>query len=139
MSVSFNPVARPNPKDPQAPKKYYASVVATGRCTVQDLSKTISKRCTVTGADIMAVLHALLDIIPEELAHGHIVDLGAFGSFWLRNTSLGVDEEEQVTAEQVTNLLVRFLPGQELKGALKDVQLVKARQRPVRSRAKGKR
>lgn len=111
MPVSYNIVARPNPKNPGAPKKYYPSVKATGRT----------------------------DLI--RLAQGHIVDLGAFGSFsrkdtgtvWLRNTAAGMDEEEQVTAEQVTNLLVRFLPGQELKRALKDTHLVKACRRTVRS------
>ncbi len=129
MSVEFNSVGRPNPKNPAAPKKYYPSVKATGHRSLRELSKRISKMSTVSSTDTLAVLEALLQVIPEELKAGNVVDLGEFGSFWLRNTSTGVDAEEQVSARQVTNLLVRFIPSKEFKQAIASVRLVKARKR----------
>jgi len=45
------------------------------------LSKRITQMCTVTGPDTMAVLESMLEIIPEELAEGNIVEPGDFGSF----------------------------------------------------------
>jgi len=81
MSVKYNIVERPNPRDPEAPKKFYPSVQASGRKTLRQLSKRITQMCTVTGPDTLAVLESLLTIIPEELAEGRIVELGDFGSF----------------------------------------------------------
>ncbi len=125
MPVKFNIVERPNPQNLDAPRKYYPSVRASGRRTLRDLSKHISKICTVSSPDTLAVIEALLMVIPEELADGNIVELGEFGSFWLRNSAEGEAKPDNVSANQVTNLLPRFLPGKEFKKALKTVKLVK--------------
>ena len=77
---------------------------------------------------MVAVIESFLEVIPEELAEGNVVELGEFGSFWLRNTSEGVDAPEKVSSKQVTNLLPRFMPGKEFKEALKAVKLVKRSQ-----------
>ena len=125
MPVKFNIVERPNPQNLDAPRKYYPSVRASGRRTLRDLSKHISKICTIRSPDTLAVIEALLMVIPEELADGNIVELGEFGSFWLRNSAEGEAKPDNVSANQVTNLLPRFLPGKEFKKALKTVKLVK--------------
>jgi len=118
MSVKFNVIERPNPQDREAPKKYYPSIQASGRMSLRQLSKRISQMCTVSSPDTLAVLESMLTIIPEELANGNIVELGDFGSFWLRNTAEGAEEMDKVSANQVTNLLPRFKPGKEFKKAL---------------------
>jgi predicted histone-like DNA-binding protein len=125
MSVKFNIVERPNPQDREAPKKFYPSIQASGRMNLRSLSKRITQMCTVTGPDTMAVLESFLEIIPEELAEGNIVELGDFGSFWLRNSADGAEQADEVSASQVTGLLPRFIPGKEFKKALKGVDFEK--------------
>jgi len=125
MSIKFNVIERPNPQDREAPRKFYPSIQASGRKSLRQLSKRITQMCTVTGPDTMAVLESMLEIIPEELADGNIVELGDFGSFWLRNSADGVDQEEEASASQVTNILPRFIPGKEFKKALKGVDFEK--------------
>ena len=125
MSIKFNIVERPNPQDREAPRKFYPSIQASGRKSLRQLSKRITQMCTVTGPDTLAVLESMLEIIPEELAEGNIVELGDFGSFWLRNSADGVDQEEEASASQVTNILPRFIPGKEFKKALKGVDFEK--------------
>lgn len=125
MPVKFYIVERPNPQNPDAPRRYYPSIRASGRTTLRDLSKRISMMCTVSSPDTLAVIEALLTVIPKELADGNIVELGEFGTLWLRNSAEGVEKPEKVSARQVTNLLPRFLPGVEFKAALKKIELVK--------------
>ena len=125
MSVKFNIVERPNPQDREAPKKFYPSIQASGRMSLRQLSKRISQMCTVSSPDTLAVLESMLAIIPEELANGNIVELGDFGSFWLRNNAQGAEAADKVSASQVTNVLPRFNPGKEFKKALTGVDFEK--------------
>jgi predicted histone-like DNA-binding protein len=125
MSVKFNVVERGNPQDQEAPKKFYPSIQSSGRKSLRELSKRISQMCTVTGPDTLAVLESMLLVIPEELANGNIVELGDFGSFWLRSSSEGAEEMNKVSASQVTSLLPRFNPGKEFKKALNSVDFEK--------------
>jgi len=128
MSVKYNVVERPNPRDPGAPKKFYPSIQSSGRKSLRELTRRITQMCTVSSPDTMAVLESMLMVIPEELAAGNIVELGDFGSFWLRNNAEGATEADQVSASQVTNVLPRFIPGKEFKKALAAVDFEKIQQ-----------
>lgn len=68
MTVKFNVVERGNPADAGAPKKFYPSVVSTGRKTLRQIATRITQISTVSSTDTLAVLEALLNVIPEELA-----------------------------------------------------------------------
>ncbi len=118
MSVKFNVVERANPRDLTAPKKFYPSVVASEKVTLRDIVKRVAEMSTVSPADTVAVVEALLAIIPEELSRGNIVRMGEFGSFWLRIHSSGEETEEDVSRENVSRVLPRFTPGKEFKQAL---------------------
>jgi predicted histone-like DNA-binding protein len=126
MSVKFNVVERGNPSNPEAPKKHYPSVTSSGRLTMRQLAQEISKISTVSSTDTMAVLEAFLSTIPGELAKGNIVELGDFGSFWLKASTEGADTPEAVRASQINNLLPRFNPGKEFKKVLDTVEFEKA-------------
>jgi predicted histone-like DNA-binding protein len=128
MSVKYNVVERPNPLDREAPKKFYPSIQSSGRRSLRQLTGRITQMCTVSSPDTLAVLESFLTIIPQELAEGNIVELGDFGSFWLRSSSEGAEEMDKVSGSQVTNILPRFIPGKEFKKALATVDFVKAPQ-----------
>jgi nucleoid DNA-binding protein len=72
------------------------------------------------------VLEALLTIIPKELSKGNIVELGDFGSFWLKANAEGADSAEAVRASQINTLLPRFNPGKEFKKVLDAIEFEKA-------------
>jgi predicted histone-like DNA-binding protein len=128
MSIKYSVVERGNPQDQAAPKKFYPSIQSSGRKSLRQLTHRITQMCTVSSPDTLAVLESMLLVIPEELAAGNIVELGDFGSFWLRSSSEGVDEQDKVSASQVTNLLPRFNPGKEFKKALAAVDFEKIQQ-----------
>ena len=64
-------------------KKFYASTVFTGEKKLEQLTKSIGKISTVSGADIRAVLYNLVDVIADDLSNSQIVRLGDLGSLRL--------------------------------------------------------
>lgn len=125
MTVKFNVVERGNPSNREQPKKYYASVVSSGRKTMRQLAGRISEMSTVSAADTAAVIEAFLLVLPQELAAGNVVELGDFGNFWLKANSEGSETAEQVRGSNITNLLPRFNPGKEFKKVLATVDFEK--------------
>jgi len=56
-----------NPLDGEADSKYYASAEYGEEIDVTKLAKEISKSCTLTPADVVAVIESFLDKMPEYL------------------------------------------------------------------------
>ncbi len=69
-SVTYSVVPRKNLLKKDEPAKYYAQAQASGDVEVKEMAKRIEKACTVTRADVMAVLIALEDTIVEGLERG---------------------------------------------------------------------
>jgi predicted histone-like DNA-binding protein len=126
MTVKYNVVERGNPGDPTAPKKYYPSVSSSGRVKLRTLGKQIAEISTVSVPDTVAVLEALLALIPKELSNGNIVELGDFGSFRLRVQTEGAETPEAVSARQIKKVLPRFVPGKEFQQVLDTSEFEKA-------------
>jgi len=121
MSVKYNVVERGNPSKPEEPKKFYPSIQSSGRLTLRELAEEAADRSTLTTADILAAVESFLAIIPKELAKGNIVELGDFGSFWLKTNSEGVEAAENVRADQISTVLPRFNPGKQFKRTLEAI------------------
>jgi len=125
MSVKFNIVERGNPSNPEAPKKFYPSIQSSGRLTLRELAEQAADRSTLTAADIIAAVESFLAIVPRELAKGNIVELGDFGSFWLKTTTEGAETAEAVRADQINTVLPRFNPGKQFKRMLDNIEFNK--------------
>ena len=126
MTVKYNVVKHVNPSNPQAPKKFYPSIEASGRCTQRQLAELIAHMSTISSADTMAMLEAMLIIIPNELAKGNVVELGDFGSFWLKINAEGAETAAEVRAKQIKTILPRFNAGKEFKKILGSIEFEKA-------------
>lgn len=102
-------------------KKYYASANVTGEVSIEGLTKRIEKISTVSGADIRAVLYALVDVSVGEMSDGKVVRLGDLGYFRVSISSEGVDSEKEVTSDIIKGGRVIFTPGKEIKNMLKNL------------------
>ena len=129
MTVKFNIVERGRPGHSEAPKKYYPSLQSTGRVSIRQLAERASDMSTFSTPDMMAAIELLLAIIPDELAHGNIVELGDFGNFWLRFSAEGVEDIARVRGDQITTLLPRFNAGKRFKRALAGVEFERRRRK----------
>ncbi|USL96059.1 HU family DNA-binding protein [Riemerella anatipestifer] len=99
-------------------KKYYASANVVSEKTLAGLTRDIEKISTVSGADIRAVLYALVDVMQSSLAEGQIIRLGELGSMRVSISSEGKAKEEEVTSAVIKNAKVVFTPGSDLKKML---------------------
>ncbi|NLI71988.1 MAG: DNA-binding protein [Bacteroidales bacterium] len=99
-------------------KKFYASANITGEKTLAGLTRDIEKISTVSGADIRAVLYALVDVMEGALADGQAVRLGELGSLRVNVSSRGEATPEEVNAASIKSAKVVFTPGTSLKKML---------------------
>jgi predicted histone-like DNA-binding protein len=99
-------------------KKYYASAVLDGQMTMPEMTKAIEKICTVSGADILAVLYALVDVATDNLSNGTIVRLGELGSLRVSLSSEGKLADADVTSAAIKDTNVIFTPGTRIKEML---------------------
>jgi len=115
MTVKFNVVARGKPGDKVTPKKFYPSVVAIGKVDQLQVAKITAAVSAGLTVDTAAVIENFLSIVTNEIARGNIVQLGDFGSFWLRIASGGEATEVEVHKENIENVLPRFTPGKHFQ------------------------
>ena len=125
MAVDYNVVPRRNPAKPTETPKYYVQVVSSGKMSLRELARRISAISTVSVADVMAVLEGFLEIVPQTLAEGKIVNLGDFGSFSLTLSSTGAPDADSFTAANISKTSVRFRPGKEFAKTIKVVEFSK--------------
>lgn len=116
MSIKYKVIKRGQPGVVGGgEKKFYASANMTGEADIDRLTKDIEKISTVSGADIRAVLYALVDVATDELADSNIVRLGDLGSLRMSLNSNGYDTPSKVDATAVKNTKVIFSPGKKIK------------------------
>lgn len=125
MSVKFTVTPRKDPRDQNSQAKYYATVKSNGRADTHAIAKSINSMSTVSSVDTAAVLEAFLNVVPEKVADGNIVELGDFGTFSVSVSSEGAVEPNEVTARSITDVRVLFTPGKRFKQALNAAEFQK--------------
>jgi len=126
MAINFKVVQRGQPGvTGGGEKKFYASPVLDGEMSLPEMTTAIEKICTVSGADIRAVLYALVDVSIDNLSNGTIVRLGDLGSLRPSLSSEGRATEEEVNASVVKGASVLFTPGTRIKQMLSVVKFKK--------------
>ncbi len=106
-------------------KKFYASPVHEREISLDGLTKAIEKTSTVNGADIRAVLYAMVEEAVSGLSDGRIIRLGDLGSLRITLSSEGKDTAEEVTANSVKKAGVIFTPGKKLQEMLGSAKFTK--------------
>lgn len=127
MAIKFNVIEKGQPGIAGGgEKKFYASTATTGELTLSGLTKGIEKISTVSGADIRAVVYAMVDVMKDALAEGKIVRLGDLGSLRISLSSNGEDAADKVTHNSIKGAKTIFTPGSQLKEMLSLLKFEKA-------------
>ena len=114
MVLLYSVVARKNPRDPQSDFKYYPQPVSSGESGFKSLAKKIQKNTGQNYPDVVGVLAALEDILPDELKNGLIVRLGSLGSFYTTYKTIPSDTPEDVNEKSIEEVRIRFRPDRDL-------------------------
>lgn len=116
---------RQNPLDRKSDSKYYASPEYGEEVDISMLAKEISKNCTLTPADIVAVIESFLDKMPQYLKNSNRIRLDKFGIFKLSFSSQGQETAEDVSSADIKSPRVLFTPSAQLKRELSDITYTK--------------
>ena len=117
-NVTYSVSPRINPRDKEAPAKYYGHVQASGDINLREMSERIQQTCTVHKSDVYAVLVALEDVITDALKGGEIVRLGDLGSLQIGISSKGAVTEEDYSDSLIKKARINFRPGSALSSIL---------------------
>lgn len=119
MTIKFRVIERAEPGvTGGGTKKFYASAANQGVASLDDITKLIEKISTVSGADIRAVLYAMVDVISAELERGRIVRMGELGSLRVSISSRGKTLYDEVRQSDIIRARILFSPGIMLKKML---------------------
>ena len=130
-NVTYSVVPRINPREKNDPPKYYAQAQASGDVNIREMSERIQLTCTVTKADVYAVLVAMEDVIIDALKSGEIVRLGDLGTFQIGVSGKGTLTEEEYDSSLIQKARINFRPGVALSGMLTTLSYAKVPKKPV--------
>ena len=130
-NVTYSVVPRYNPSQKGMPPKYYAQSQASGEVDVREMAERIQQNCTVTKADVHAVLVAMEDVIILALKSGEMIRLGDLGTFQIGLRSKGALTEEDFNVSLIKRARINFRPGVALSNFLSSLTYAKVAKRAV--------
>ena len=130
-NVTYSVVPRYNPSKKGTPPKYYAQSQASGEVDVREMAERIQQNCTVTKADVHAVLVAMEDVIILALKSGEMIRLGDLGTFQIGVSSKGAETEEDFNVSLIKKARINFRPGVALSSFLSSLTYAKVAKRAV--------
>ena len=124
-SVTYSVVPRSNPREKNDPPKYYAQAQARGDVNIREMAERIQSTCTVTKADVYAVLVSLEDVVKDAIQNGEIVRLGDLCTLQVSLSGKGTLTEEDYNDSFIKKAKIIFRPGTVLAGALETLKYSK--------------
>ena len=128
-AVTYSVVERKDPKNPEVQGKFYAQAQARGEAGIRELSQRIQNECTVTRADVVAVLTALEGVVSDALANGEIVRLGELGSLRISLSGSGSILKEDYHQGLIEKARILFTSGKTLATTLSTLKYQKVEQK----------
>jgi predicted histone-like DNA-binding protein len=124
-TVKYSVIPRINPRDRESEPKFYAQARMSGEVSLREMCDRIQQSCTVTKADVHAVLVAMEDVFVDALKGGEIIRLGDLGTFRVSLSSKGSLTEKEYTSSLITKSRIIFRPGSVLSDALTNLSFSK--------------
>ena len=126
-TVNYTVVPKINPRDRESEAKFYGNVKSSGDINIREMAERIQGSCTVTKADVYAVLVALEDVIAESIQKGEIVRLMDIGTFRVGISTKGALKEEDFNDALIKKTRILFRPGSVLQNALAQLNFTKVK------------
>ena len=126
MAVQYDFYKNPSPKDSKKRVRYHARVVPYGTVDTNKLAQRIHSRCTVTPADVKAVLSSLSDVVIEELKDGNRIHLEGLGYLQITLECPPIQSTKEIRAELIRFKSVAFRSEAELRKRLRVARFERA-------------
>ena len=95
--------------------KSYGTVVLGEPVGLRKIIAEIEEKCTLTQADIVAVLYALESAVSKHLLNGQSVRFGTLGSFRPTISSVGADSANTWHVDMIKRVRCVFTPSGQMK------------------------
>ena len=117
MAQKFKLIERRNlgKDNEEVPRKYYAQAVNNGYVAFDELCGEIAENCTLTSADVKAVMDRMNYILDKNLKAGRIVQFGEIGNFRLAVGSAGAATTKEFSTSLIKKPKIVFTPGSKLQ------------------------
>ncbi|MCF0235713.1 MAG: HU family DNA-binding protein [Bacteroidaceae bacterium] len=112
----YKNIIRKNPKTEQ--QLHYATLVSPQPVSRERIIERIEKKCTLSSADVKAVLDALEFELIDFLQEGCSVRLGDVGTFRLSISSAGATKPEDVKSGLIRGARVVYTPSTAMRRRL---------------------
>ena len=120
MSVPYRIIKRVDPAYPKGARRYHA-IVDTHVVSFDTLVTEIAEGCTLTSADVKAVLDRANHVLDRHLTVGGNVQFGELGNSRISLSSAGADTVADFKTSLIRSQRILFTPGSALRSALKSV------------------
>lgn len=108
-------------------KGYFAGKALGSTIETDQLCSQISEKCSLTSADVKAVIEALVGEMALELIYGNSIRVGDLGIFTASITSEVVDTKEELKPNKVYVKAISYLPSVRLKRAMRRAKFMRLR------------
>lgn len=106
---------------------FFAGKVLGSTIETNELCEHISEKCSLTSADVKAVVEALVSEIDIELKYGNRVRVGELGIFSASITSDVVETTEELKPKRVRVKAIAYLPSVRLKESMRRAAFMRLR------------
>lgn len=113
-------------------QQFYAVIVNQNVRDIDKITEAVSSISTVSGADIRAVIYAVVEVVNNFLEDGDIVRIGDLGSLRLSLSSIGKPTEDEVDASTIKATRTIFTAGKMFKNKIKTLQFEKDKQPTIK-------
>lgn len=118
MAINYSVVGMKDPRDPEAPTKFYAKAQAAGVVEINEMAEDIAYSTSLTDGDVLNVIRALVKQMNKHIAKGEIVRFENLGTFQAQISSEGADVEDRFNESYIRKIHLQFRPGIGLQQAL---------------------
>lgn len=126
MTVLYKAVKMNSPLKKEGRKEqYYPRVAKRSKKNLIGVAKRISQSSTYSTTDVVGVLEAFTNLIPELLMDNYSVEFGDLGTFSLHVSGEGVNSEEEMNASKIKSVKMAFRPSPRVKQDLNNVDFKK--------------
>ena len=108
MAILIRAIQRANPRDKNAPKKWYAVQNSTGLVPETKVAELIADETTLNPSEALMSIRQLRKVIQRLMADGHSVKLGDWGTFSPSLNSRGKDKKEDLKATDINLSLIHI-------------------------------
>lgn len=118
MAIPYAVVLMKNPKTEKMEARARA---VTSEVEINDVCRAIAAESTISSADVVGCVKALVDVVSRMIKEGKLVHLGDLGSFYPALKSDASTEPDTFNAAMIRRVNLRFRPTKSIKADLQDV------------------